>query len=479
MKRQHILSFDQTVAKRLTWQYIIALSIVALLSVFGQVLIQISLLESADNSHVINLAGRQRMLSQRLTKMTVLKALSTEVWDSASFSECLADWRRIHVGLRDNKLIDGKRFEVNNSEEIKSLFEEITPFYNTMVSIFEQVEKGEVPNQEMQINLLMNEEQFLAGMDKIVFEYDTKATKKVDRLRAFEFLILLLTLLTLFIEYIFILNPLARYVRKVILQFIRSEKRLQEANEQLSLSNKMLRKTQNDLERATIERYELKRKEDQTRTAALLEGQEEERKRMSQEIHDGLGQMLTGMKLALGRLKSPEMPEKFQKAYAHVNLLLQDTIESSRAISFNLMPTALNDFGIESALKILIQQSNIGSKTKFEVEVQNPGRRYGHKVEVALYRIAQEALNNILKYAKASKAKVSLLEKDGMLEFSITDNGTGFDVQELKRSRQSLIHNGLENMKSRVALLNGTFKLTTIKGEGTDIFIKLPLINED
>lgn len=476
--KSRMISIDQTIAKRLTLQYIIALSIVAVLSVFGQLLIQISLLDSSDNSHVINLAGRQRMLSQKLTKLTLLKVMKSQQWGQAEqldFEEGFRDWRKTHIGLRDDALKDSELYEVNNSPIIDDMFKEVGPSYEAMVSIFEQVNEGIEPTPEMVKSLLINEKAFLQTMDKIVFEYDRKATIKVDRLRAFEFLIFMLTLLTLFIEFIYIFRPLVRYVRSNIKKLLRSENNLQKANIQLSQANKMLNDTQNSLQKATQERYQLKMKEDKVRSASLLEGQEEERKRLSREIHDGLGQMLTGVKLGLSRLKAPNMPEKFNVAYADLNKLINDTIETSRAVSFNLMPTVLNDFGISSALKILAKQIQDHAQLSIDLSLKIDSDRYPQSIEISIYRIVQEAINNIQKHAKATKAKITLERKHNFLELSITDNGTGFDPAKLRAERQSLIHNGIENMKTRVELLNGTFKLTTIPGEGTDIFIKLPI----
>ncbi|MCR9064442.1 MAG: type IV pili methyl-accepting chemotaxis transducer N-terminal domain-containing protein [Cytophagales bacterium] len=252
--KSSMISIDQTVAKRLTLQYIVALSIVALLSIFGQVLIQVSLLDSSDNSHVINLAGRQRMLSQRLTKLTLLRSIKTQKWSperQAEFENGFREWRKTHTGLRDNKLLDNKAYEVNNSPEIDAMFVEIKPYYNEMVKIFEQVNEGVEPTDKLISSLLENEKEFLHTMDKIVFEYDSKATKKVDRLRAFEFLIFILTILTLLIEFVYIFNPLVSYVRETIRQLLMSEKKLQIANNQLSQANKMLRDTQENLSKAT------------------------------------------------------------------------------------------------------------------------------------------------------------------------------------------------------------------------------------
>ncbi len=477
-----MVSIDKTVANRLRGQYIVALVIVAILTIFGHTLIQFSLYDVSDNSHVVNLAGRQRMLSQRLTKLFLLNSLDGERWNQNyenEFDISLENWKKTHAGLRDNNLVDSRKYEVNNSELIQKMFVEIDPFFDKMLTILSELNRNKPIAEAQIIDLLKNEDEFLKTMDKIVFQYDREATHRVSVLRGFEFLILFLTLLTLLIEFIFIFSPLVNYVKGVIKQLAGSEEKLKASNNQLAISNKMLLSTQSDLFKATHEKYEHKRKEDKVRSAYLLEGQEEERKRMSREIHDGLGQMLTGIKLSLGRLNTPAMEPKIRKAYEHMQQLTNETIEATRAISFNLMPTALNDFGIASALKIFAHQAKNGTDLKLAIEVAEPATRYSQSLEINVYRIVQEAINNILKHAEANIAKVSLQEKNGLLELGITDNGRGFDIQKLQSSRQSLIHNGLENMKMRVSLLNGSFKLTTLKNEGTDIFIKLPFEHAD
>ncbi len=471
-------SVDQTVGKKLTRQYIIALLLVAILTLVGHLLIQTSLSESSDSSHVINLAGRQRMLSQRLTKLTFIRSFDPQNWneeDQKEFGESLSTWELVHAGLRDNKLKEDQKYEVKNSPAISSYFEQIEKPFDQMIAIFKGVEKGEAPDTLSLKRLQQMERAFLMGMDKIVYEYDQEATKKLKAIRISEFLILFLTLFTLLFEYGLIFNPLTAYVGKVLKEMVDSEGRLQETLDRLRLSNRLLQTTQKDLEKATKEKYDLIRKEDQVRSASLLEGQEEERKRLSREIHDGLGQLLTGIKLTLGKMKPRDENPTFVRAYEQMNGLLNETITTTRAVSFNLMPTVLNDFGIASALHILIQQTRGAGNTEITLEVDNEGKRYDQKIEIAVYRIVQEALNNIYKHAGATRAKVAVSDETEYLEVSITDNGQGFNPNTLDDSRKSLIHNGIENMKTRVGLLNGTFKLTTIEGEGTDIFIKLPL----
>jgi signal transduction histidine kinase len=469
---------DQTVRKRLTQQYTFALLLVAVLTVAGHTLIQLALSESSGSSHIINLAGRQRMLSQNLTKMTLLNVFDSKKWDEEEqeeFSENLNSWKRVHTGLRDNKLSWEKDYEFKNPVIIKDLFLKLEPAYQAMLLVFDHVEQGFTPDSAQIKALRTHEKAFLSGMDNIVHEYDNAATQKLNLIRIFEFIILFLTLLTLAVEFAFIFNPLTRYVEKVIKELIDSQSKLQETLGRLTFSNKLLQTTQEDLVKTTREKYDLVRKEDQIRSASLLEGQEEERKRLSREIHDGLGQMLTGIKLSLGRLKPADNDTKYASAYEHINTLLNETIETARSVSFNLMPAVLNDFGIGSALNILIRQMNEDGNPEIQLEMDNPEIRYNQKTEIAVYRIVQEALNNIQKHARASKAKISISESSGFLELSVTDNGIGFNPDTINDSRKSLIHNGIENMKTRVALLNGSFRLTTLEGEGTDIFIKLPL----
>ena len=471
-------SIDKKVARTLSLQYIAALSIVAILTVFGHTLIQFSLSEASDNSHVINLSGRQRMLSQKLTKLVLLKSNTNHAWsalDQKEFETGLRNWVSTHEGLQWNKLEDDQKYSVKNSPSIIALFGNLSPYFGQMKSDFDRVAEGEIPSQDMVERILKNEKLFLGIMDNIVFEYDHEATKKIERLRAFEYLILFLTFLTLLIEFFFIFKPLSNYVIRVIQRLSFSERRLQEANNQLSLSNKMLRNTQNDLAIATQEKYELKRKEDQIRSVSLLEGQEEERKRLSREIHDGIGQMLTGIKLGVSKLKAPASEGVRERSFEHLNGLINETIETTRTVSFNLMPTVLNDFGVASAIKILLKKAPENSHLNIICEFLKPETRYSANHEITVYRIIQEAYNNVLKHAQATELKVSMHDRKGQMVLTITDNGVGFDPEQLQSKRQSLIHNGLENIKTRVDLLGGTFKLTSIPGEGTDIFITLPI----
>jgi nitrate/nitrite-specific signal transduction histidine kinase len=179
-------SVDQTVGKKLTRQYIIALLLVAILTLVGHLLIQTSLSESSDSSHIINLAGRQRMLSQRLTKLTFIRSFDPQNWneeDQKEFSESLSTWELVQAGLRDNKLKEDQKYEVKNSPAISSYFEQIEKPFDHMIGIFKGVEMGKVPDTLSLKRLQQMERAFLMGMDEIVYEYDQEATKKLKAIR--------------------------------------------------------------------------------------------------------------------------------------------------------------------------------------------------------------------------------------------------------------------------------------------------------
>jgi signal transduction histidine kinase len=138
------------------------------------------------------------------------------------------------------------------------------------------------------------------------------------------------------------------------------------------------------------------------------------------------------------------------------------------------MPPVLGDFGLSSVMKILKESIEKSTKLKVKLDINLLNERLSQNLEINIYRIIQEASNNIIKHAKAKNIVFRILEKDDIVFLEISDDGVGFESQNILEKNQSLIHNGIKNIKTRCELLNGTFKLTTALKEGTNIFIKLP-----
>lgn len=196
----------------------------------------------------------------------------------------------------------------------------------------------------------------------------------------------------------------------------------------------------------------------------LLEGEERERKRFGRELHDSLGQMLTGLRIRLDLL--PVSPQKIE-----LKTILDDILKEIKQISHNLMPTVLADFGLDAALKFLCE--NISKANDFEIELRyeksEKSKKISFEMAVFLYRIAQESINNIVKHAKASKVNISIDKFEDRLFMYIKDNGVGFDTSV------DYVGHGLRNVKERVALLQGECEITS-SSAGTIINIEIPIV---
>lgn len=202
---------------------------------------------------------------------------------------------------------------------------------------------------------------------------------------------------------------------------------------------------------------------------ALLQGEEVERKRIARDLHDGLGSMLSGLKIHLN-LAQKEKNEGIN----NINNLLDSSIKELRNISQNLMPESLLELNLEEALRDLcIANSNAITNIEFQylVKKSNLPKSY----EIMLYRIIQELLNNTLKYAKASEVLVSCSKNKDVFFVTFEDNGVGFDLSEIKNKSGM----GLKNIKNRVEFLNGKLEIDSKMGQGTSVYIELKISNEN
>ncbi len=212
---------SQTMGHMLKKRYTLALSIIALLVIFSQMIIQISLISQQDDSRVVNIAGRQRMLSQRINKAAFGLYFTTKANDSQRYMEELNSslmlWEKSHNGLQNGDLelgLPGK-----NSDEIIEIFADIEPQYQAILSAAKSIHKlafikgnNESELLEMIRIIQDNEQSFLKGMDTIVFQYDYESKQKVNSIRIIEIIILIVTFITLTIEVLFIFRPAQKQI---------------------------------------------------------------------------------------------------------------------------------------------------------------------------------------------------------------------------------------------------------------------------
>ncbi len=225
------------------------------------------------------------------------------------------------------------------------------------------------------------------------------------------------------------------------------------------------------------------RAEDLRRFArSTQDAQEEERRRISRELHDDICQRLTALGLHMNVFEdSVETQKKISlKQLRSVKKEINNLISEVRAISYNLRPSALDHFGLVTSLHLLASEfeKSTAMQIQFATDVQ-PHQRYDPEIEIAFYRIAQEALTNSSKHSKASTADLNLTEKGNALFLTISDDGAGFDLDTYPKMMAVEKHFGLMNMRERTEMLGGTFQIDSSRGNGTTVNVSVPLRAKD
>ena len=204
----------------------------------------------------------------------------------------------------------------------------------------------------------------------------------------------------------------------------------------------------------------------------ILSTEDKERSRISKELHDSVGQTLTAISLhleAMSKLKALSEIEK--KKLKEVEDLVKNAIGESRSVSHNLMPPALTDLGFTYAVENIIDSVADVSQTKFEFQSNTNEIKIDKEIEFALFRIVQEAVNNIIKYSEATEASIQYIVYEKDISLFIEDNGIGFDMQIAEKK-----HNfGLNSMRNRVLSVGGEIEINSSPEHGTSIHIQVPI----
>jgi two-component system sensor histidine kinase UhpB len=211
-------------------------------------------------------------------------------------------------------------------------------------------------------------------------------------------------------------------------------------------------------------------------SSRVAQAQEEERERIAHELHDGLGQALTAIKLdlaAAGRGLDHDATEARERL-GEAQRLADETLDELRRLSFDLRPAALDHLGLVAALESYVRAFRERSGVAVEIAADGLEPRPPLAVEIALYRICQEALTNIARHAEATQAEVRLERAGESVRLTITDNGKGFDTAEVTDSEGALRGIGLIGMERRAEELGGDLDIESRPGEGTVVRVTIP-----
>lgn len=593
---------DNKIFLKLRRLYVFALLSIAFIIIVSQVVVQHHINTQINDSRVINIAGRQRMLSQRLTKEILLLKdhdISFERQEKINdIKKTYKVWVASHKGLQNGSEV--LNLPKENNTEIVSMFREIEVTFHPIEKAVGKLILSLEENSAIQLNelkeeigiVLENEVDFLLKMNEIVFKYDEVSKSKVQNLKFLETILLTISLLILAIEFLFLVRPMSLKIRDTIQYLLQAKQNallkteelkamyvskqeslleLQELNyaidnaalfasvnsegsaiymskkfrnllnlnsmnvkgaveelitknqgqqiylkdliknsrriwegevEIITQSNKSIwlemsiiplkninskQKTlllcadisarkQNEIkfEKLSLDKYNEQIATQKMISSKIIDAQEEERKRVAKDIHDGIGQMLTALKFTVESININKIASSAEKI-ENLNSLTKQIIKGVRMATFNLTPPELTDHGISSAIQTLTTQlSKLTSKNIVFENKTNFYDRLDSLVETNLYRIAQEAVNNAIKYSKSNFILVSIKHNKDILSITIEDDGIGFDVKNVKKvdSGKGM---GLLFMEERVKYIDGRLFINSEKEKGTRIVINMYL----
>lgn len=602
MKKKAIASVDTISFKNLRRLYIFALLTIGITVLLSQLLIQYNLSAQLSDSRIINISGKQRMLSQKLTKEILILNFVSDTTKSKEeiirINETINLWKYNHYALENGN--DSLGFPKKKSPKLTQLFIAIKPNFDTIIKTSNQflankkAHINDANNKKLVETILENEAVFLDKMNQIVGEYDNEALKKVTLQSKTEYAILLFTLFVLFLEFLFIFKPTNKKIEKLIFKLLLSEKKalklahdteiISEIKEnsvkelkslnyamentllycrvapdnslihigekfskllqynpflsdktfsqvltpiekeqlvidriisqkqksgwqgEINITNRngeslwldlsmipvTIKKDESELliicfditerknaekevERLNTENVTDKINQQKIISSKIVENQENEQNRIAREIHDGIGQMLTGLKFSLESINLDDK-EKAEQKIEYLKKLALDIIKGVRTATFNLMPPELSDHGIVSSLAKLTQElSKLTGKNILFYNKTNFDKRLDSLIEINIYRLTQEAINNAIKYADSTHIIVQLSHSNNILSITIDDNGKGFDINEAEKKRNSESGMGLLFMKERIQYVNGRVFINSIPGEGTRITFNIPI----
>jgi len=202
---------------------------------------------------------------------------------------------------------------------------------------------------------------------------------------------------------------------------------------------------------------------------AVIETQETERKRLAEDLHDSVGQVLSAIKLKLHRLDKLNEVEGVNELLIDTRKLTDECIQEIRNIIHNVLPPVLTDFGLIDALKALCTKMDENTSIQVTFSKKLDDMRFPSQIELTLYRIAQELFGNAVKHSEATSIHVDLSKQGNTLVMSFRDNGKGFDIDSVKHGF------GLKNLRSRASLINGKIDIYSKPSSGTVTTINVPL----
>jgi signal transduction histidine kinase len=205
---------------------------------------------------------------------------------------------------------------------------------------------------------------------------------------------------------------------------------------------------------------------------AIIQTEEKERKRFAKDLHDGLGPLLSTVKMSVSSLAQLEHDAASKKIVANTEMVINEAIKSLKEISDNLSPHVLNNFGLLRALRNFTNKINTTKAINIKLVSNMGNERFSNNIEVVLYRVVCELINNTIKHASANTIEINMQKESDFLSIAYHDDGKGFDKNKLEEL-SSLGGMGFSNIYSRINSIKGDINIESEPKKGTLVNIKV------
>jgi len=224
----------------------------------------------------------------------------------------------------------------------------------------------------------------------------------------------------------------------------------------------------------SLKKAEIERKRSEQRLLnAIIQTEEKERRRFAKDLHDGLGPLLSTVKMSVTSLLQKQSTKNDREILENTEIVINEAILSIKEISNNLSPHILNNFGLISALNSFVNKIVQAGEIQFKMDTNIENKRFDDRIEIILYRSLCELINNTLKHAHAQEILLEIFLADNLLTINYKDNGKGFIINEQGTIPESGM--GIGNIKSRIKSINGNFEILSIPNHGVNAIFQIKL----
>ena len=432
-----ISQYRKKLVKNLSRKYLFALGFLLLFSIVSYLFFLYSIKTIDTDGYIINLSGKSRFLSQRITISALQLVSDTSSQNKNSFRKTLIE--------RVNELEDAHNYLSHDTvsippyyhtPEIDAIYFHAPVFLDKKMNLFLNAARLLAVDNEKELRmenphlqyLLTSSNDLLAYLNLIVYQYQKENKNKIKQFYFQRTLMFIGLLLSYLFVGIFLFYPMTKEIDKNLTEIEKKETELRQIND--------------------------------AHIASIIDAQEKERQRIATDLHDSLIQTLTAVSYKMETAVT-------DKSFQEVKLLLNNAIIETRNIAHNISPPLLKEFGLIPAIKSLSEQIMEQSEITITFQAYKFTDHLKKNLELALYRITQEALRNIQKHAEAKHVKVQLIQHPDSIVLIIEDDGKGFDISKGKGM-------GLMNIQERATAFNGHLIINSSSEMGTEIIVEIP-----